>query len=83
VARGRELFYLTSGKKLMAVDVRSGTDVPAGEPHMLFQTRVSGISRNHYNVTPDGQRFLINSPPTEAAMSPITVVVNWTAALVE
>jgi DNA-binding winged helix-turn-helix (wHTH) protein/Tol biopolymer transport system component len=80
---GRELFYLTTGKKLMAVDVRLGPTVDVAEPHMLFQTRITGVSRNHYNVTRDGQRFLINSPSTDIAMSPITVVVNWTALLTQ
>jgi hypothetical protein len=33
-----------------------------------------------YEVTPDGQRFLFPGPPSEA-VPPITVVLNWTAAL--
>jgi Tol biopolymer transport system component len=77
---GRELFYLAGGK-LMAVDVRLGDSIDVAEPHALFQTRITGVSRNHYNVTRDGQRFLINSPSIEAAMSPMTVVVNWTSLL--
>jgi hypothetical protein len=32
-------------------------------------------------VAPDGQRFLINITTDEASASPITVVLNWTAAL--
>jgi hypothetical protein len=32
-------------------------------------------------VSADGQRFLINSPVSEAAISPITVVLNWPALL--
>src|SRR5262249_17948151 len=78
---GREIYYLSTGKSLMAVDVRIGAGVEVGEPHALFQTRITGVSRNHYNVTRDGQRFLINSPSSDVAMSPITVVVNWTSLL--
>ena len=40
----------------------------------LFQTRVP-------DVTADGQRFLINTAPEEAASAPITVVLKWTAGL--
>ena len=37
-----------------------------------------------YAVSADGQRFLIPRPPStgaDEAPSPITVVLNWTAAL--
>jgi hypothetical protein len=34
----------------------------------------------YYDVTPDGQRFLINAQPADAG-PPITVVLNWTAGL--
>ena len=36
---------------------------------------------DQYAATPDGQRFLILKPVTGAAPAPITVVLNWTAAL--
>jgi hypothetical protein len=53
-----------------------------GTPHALFQTRTTGVARNHYTVSADGQRFLmINSSTSDAAISPITVVVNWAALL--
>jgi eukaryotic-like serine/threonine-protein kinase len=77
---GRELFYLAPDKKLMAAEI----DVDAQRaqtPHPLFQTRISGVARNHYTVSADGQRFLINSPTTDAAISPITVILNWAALL--
>jgi hypothetical protein len=34
-----------------------------------------------YDVSADGQRFLINTPKEEPSAVPITVVVNWTAGL--
>jgi hypothetical protein len=40
---------------------------------------VSGSSR--YVASADGQRFLINSLPEEETSAPVTVVLNWTAAL--
>jgi hypothetical protein len=40
-----------------------------------------GKARNHYTVSADGQRFLIKSPVSDAAISPITVVLNWTALM--
>src|SRR5262249_45322314 len=39
-------------------------------------------SANHeYDVTADGQRFIVAAPLTEARNTPLTVVVNWTARL--
>jgi sugar lactone lactonase YvrE len=46
--------------------------------------RVAGEAssqRTHYVPSRDGRRFLINTPTGDAAMVPITVVLNWTAAL--
>ena len=80
---GRELFYIGVDRKLMAVDVKLGATFEAGVPKTLFGTRVLTLTdfRNHYAVTADGQRFLINSNVEETSATPISVVVNWTAEL--
>ena len=78
-ADGRELYYLSDDRKLMAVDVAAGPSF--GVPRPLFQTHVSaGVTslRAHYVPSRDGQRFLVNEV-TDPAASPITVVLNWTA----
>jgi hypothetical protein len=64
----------------MAVAVNGEGTFKAGVPKALFQTREI-IGRYVYAVTPDGQRFLVNTPLEEASTSPITVVLNWTAEL--
>jgi hypothetical protein len=33
-----------------------------------------------YDVTADGQRFLLNAPP-EQGVAPIEILLNWTAVL--
>jgi eukaryotic-like serine/threonine-protein kinase len=80
---GRELFYIAPDRKLMAVGVKSGAAFEAGAPEPLFVTRVLTMTdfRNHYVVTADAQRFLINSTIEEASDTPISVVVNWAADL--
>jgi hypothetical protein len=41
-----------------------------------------GTSIEVGEVSPDGQRFLVNmAPPDPVIATPITVVVNWTAGL--
>ena len=59
---GKELFYMSGDKRLVAVEVKAGTSFEPGARNVLFQTRVSGLvnARNHYVVSKDGQRFLIN-----------------------
>jgi Tol biopolymer transport system component len=72
---GKELFYVASNGKVMAVPVEAaGNSFHAGAPKPLFQTRLyPPLARREYDVTSDGQRFLINQPLDP----PITVIVNW------
>lgn len=77
-ADGKEVYYISSDKKLMAVpiDTKSGKAV-AGVPHVLFQTRIiaARIVLFQYAVAPDGKRFLINSLPSVGA-APLTVLAD-------
>ena len=79
---GREIYYLSEDRKLMAVSVGAGPSFAV--PKMLFQTRVpEGVTsrRTHYVPSRDGQRFLINTQSNDATPNPITVVLNWQAEL--
>jgi len=42
---------------------------------------IGAAPRNAYDVSPDGQRLLVNSIPAETASTPIIVVTNWNADL--
>jgi len=80
-ADGREIYYLSEDRKLVAVSVGDGPSF--GIPKPLFQTRVHdrvNANRTHFVPSRDGQRFLVNVA-TDTAASPITVVINWTATL--
>jgi Tol biopolymer transport system component len=79
---GKELFYLSPGYWIVAVPFEP-TDPPLiGQPKPLFRAPVnSSTTRNHYAVTPDGQRFLINVEDQSSYSSPITVMVNWLQSL--
>ena len=80
---GDELFYIALDGRLMAAPFQLSSDgqaVEPGTPVSLFGTRIPGGAlqggfRQQYVVSPDGQRFLINSlvPVT----SPITLILNW------
>jgi Tol biopolymer transport system component len=79
-----ELYYIADNKKMMVVPLarRDGVLVP-GTPATLFQTRVvqPRLILFQYDVTADGQKFLINSLPREDAAVPLRVMLNWTRAL--
>ena len=83
---GGELFYLAPDQTLMAVPVTTG---PArfdhGRATALFRTRLVPTGSQipwptMYDVTADGQRFLLNGPPADPG-PPITVVLNWLAGV--
>src|SRR5688572_11768275 len=83
---GKELFYISADRKLMAVDVKGeGPTFDAGVPKALFELRLQtlGLPRpgEVYVTAADGQRFLVTSAPEERITTPTTVVMNWTADL--
>jgi serine/threonine protein kinase len=81
-ADGKKLFYRAPDQKLMEVDVQATGAFQAGIPRPLFPARVpSGLNRNRYTATADGQRYLFVAPLGRDAMTPTTVVLNWFAEL--
>jgi serine/threonine-protein kinase len=77
---GRELFY-RSGDKMMAVDITTQPGFAAGKPKVLFagQYLPTPGTLSNYDVSPDGQRFLMIKPGEQAQGRPtqINVVLNW------
>jgi Tol biopolymer transport system component len=84
-ADGQEIFYLDGGEgieNMASVAVRAADVFTAALPEVLFRARLcqSG-QRNRYVVASDGQRFLMVSPVESQTIPPMTVVLNWDAAL--
>jgi hypothetical protein len=78
---GRELFYLGFDNTLYAMPVNGeGAAFQSRKPQRLFQfsPRTPFIP---YDVTADGQRFIVSNLIEEQAAMPITVVVNWMAGV--
>jgi Tol biopolymer transport system component len=83
---GRELFYISGDSKVMAVDVTTTPAFKVGTSKVLFAAPIWSGARfvSRYDVTADGQKFLINALPAETdstGSAPITVVLNWEAGL--
>jgi Tol biopolymer transport system component len=75
---GRELFF-RNGDQMMVADVGSGSAFSASRPRPLFAKAVArGDGYANYDVSPDGQRFIVvNTPEAEAGATEISVIVNW------
>ena len=78
---GKELFFITEDKKLMAVDLRTEGKFESGIPRELFQGNMKTGLAYSYAVTADGQRFLMSAPVDAPARAPMTIVLNWTSGL--
>jgi hypothetical protein len=82
---GKELFYLSSDGKVMAAPVTTAANFDAGTPVALFQATprqpVPLYDLFVYDVSRDGQRFLINTQVKSAETQPMSLVLNWTARL--
>jgi eukaryotic-like serine/threonine-protein kinase len=79
---GRELFY-RSGNKMIAVEITTQPSISVGKPKVLFtgqyQQSPNPIPNANYDVSPDGQRFLMLKPGGQEQEGPtqINVVLNW------
>jgi serine/threonine-protein kinase len=81
-ADGRELFY-RNGNQMMAVPVKTGSEFSAGAPRVLFGGGHDSMSRggSSYDVSPDGQRFLMIKTEPGSAPTQVHIVLNWLAEL--
>jgi len=81
---GKEIFYIGPKSTLTAVTVARGDTFSTGNPTPLFRTQfraqVSSTDLFSYDVTKDGQRFLVNRYAKPAQISPLHIVLNATAA---
>src|SRR5262249_18685296 len=78
---GKELYFIGAGGKMMAVEIKGGPKFDRGIPTPLFDTL--GLATGEYaafDVSKDG-RFLMNVSANQSTTVPMTVVINWTAAL--
>jgi Tol biopolymer transport system component len=74
---GQELFY-RNGDKMMAVAVQTRPSFTVGTAKMLFEGRYATPVSTNYDISADGQRFLmVKGSQQESAPTQLTVVLNW------
>ena len=78
---GEELFFLAADHRLMAVPVKTVAGFAPGVPHALFETRMIEDRAWGYDLTPDGQRFVVSIDVGDVTPPPIHIVLGWPAAI--
>jgi Tol biopolymer transport system component len=78
-AGGQELFY-RNGEEMMAVMVETELEFEAGTPSTLFKGRYAHTIWPNYDISPDGQRFLMIKE-AEEGQDQINVILNWAEEL--
>jgi serine/threonine protein kinase len=83
---GGELYY-RSDKKMMVVSVTTSPEFRASAPKLLWEGNYSGgsgascgmpgASSSNYDVTADGQRFLMVRDDDNGSSNRVVVVLNW------
>ena len=84
---GSELFYASQDETMMSVSFRAAGDrLEIGDPQALFSLGLGTggevqFSRHPYDVSPDGQRFLVIRPSPDSGPAGAIVITNWMALL--
>ena len=85
---GKELFYVAPNGDMMSVELKAtATTFEASTPKVLFHPPILGgqgggpTAAWRYDVSRDGQRFLINAATEEKNSTPLTVTTHWTELL--
>jgi serine/threonine protein kinase len=85
---GKEIFYISKESRLIAVPIAAAETFHVGDPKVLFEIQLAEIAQPPtngaefvYSVSPDGQRFLVNSLADAQPQQPITVILNWHSLL--
>ena len=72
---GREIFYVSRDNEMIATPIRLSSEVQVGAPQRLF--RIDPAGWQDYDVTADGERFLLVASVPAPDADAITVTVNW------
>lgn len=79
---GREILYLGPDNTIMSVPLTGdGVAMQAGSPRALFQVRPQPGPSSPFDVTADGERFLVNVALPSRTPLALRMIVNWPALL--
>jgi hypothetical protein len=77
---GREIVFLSGDRRLVSVPIQTAPTLELGEPTTLFALP-HDIEWGDFEISPDGERFLVTVPEAFAGQQPHTVIVSWPAQI--
>jgi hypothetical protein len=83
-ARRQRLFYVGPDLRLMTVSVTDDSSFAMASRWRPSTAQIPlppTLPRQQYSVTAKGDRFLVSTVVEPSVPSPVTVVLNWDAAL--
>jgi eukaryotic-like serine/threonine-protein kinase len=80
---GKELYFESLDGKIMAASVQTGPQgVVIETPHALFSSKYRVANIHEFDVSRDGQKFVvIDDTRADSLLNRLTVVMNWQAAI--
>jgi hypothetical protein len=79
---GKELFFVGGDGSMMSTEISGAGELRTGVPKPLFHPNLRlGSNKEVYDVTADGQRFLVIDGEIRFADSDIEMVLNWPSLL--
>jgi Tol biopolymer transport system component len=82
---GKELFYVSMNGEVRATSIETGSELRIGTTTKLFDSGLEAgamlQSAYRYDVTRDGQRFILSRLVGDAQSPVINVVLNWQASV--
>ena len=74
---GRELFY-RNANQMLVVEIETEGGLRPGRPRVLFEMEVAASDRfRNYDISPDGERFVMVQIPTSTERGQLEIVFNW------
>lgn len=74
---GAEIFYLSPDRTVMAATVaRTGTELTMTKVEPLFRTTYPYGAYHAFDVSADGQRFLVNTMPLDSRAAPVIALAR-------
>jgi len=78
---GRAIYYRNGEEMMMTLSVTTEPVLSAGPPQKLFAVsnwqRASSLSSRSYDISPDGEQFVLILGEDESAASHLHLIVNW------
>ena len=71
-----ELFF-RSGRRMMVADVQTDGDLVVSEPRLLFEASYHASGVVNYDVSPDGQHFVMIETDPNGDGRRLEIVLNW------